>query len=112
LPFINDKLCQYFKAYDIFSNKIETPEVFDDVHKSILKSNWKSVKYMLWNTSEENKTITETSKKRIDKEFQLTVINRYNEIQDILLGPVFQPLQQNIFSILLAYNKNINNFKM
>jgi hypothetical protein len=112
LPFIYDKLGQYFKAYDIFFNKIETPEAFQDIHKSISKKQWKSVKYMLWNTNEDSKTMTETSRKRVDNEFKLKVFDRYSEIQNILLGAVFQPLQQNIYSNLIANDKYTNNYKM
>jgi hypothetical protein len=91
---------------------VDTPDLFNQHHKTIALGNWKGVKYMTYPVDDESKTLSESHKKRIDKEHKLIVMNRFTKIKDIILSPVFQPLQHNIYSNLLYFYKMTNNCKM
>jgi hypothetical protein len=113
LPFLFKEINAKFFVYDIYNEKIENPSDFQEIHKTLVKSNWKKISFnSLPMFIEDKKEMKETSKKRIDKDFKLYVVNRLNDVKKYLLTPIWEPIQYNIYLNLLNFYKNVNDLKM
>jgi hypothetical protein len=110
LPFIFQELRKYYNCYDIYNKNIDNQHLFDHHHRTVVQASWKSINFIACNLNDG--MVSETNKKRIDKEHRLTVTNRLGNLMDIILAPSFQPLQHNIYSNMMYFYKLTNDCKM
>jgi hypothetical protein len=113
LPVIFNELKKTLFVYDIYNEKIENPDQFDICHKKIIRSKWKRIVPYVMSANEEDKNnAQESNKKRIDKEYKLYIKKRTSEISHLLIDPVWEPLQYNLFLNIINFYKQNQNIKL
>lgn len=112
LPFLFKEIIPKLYVYDIFNEKIENPLMFMDIHKKITKSLWKKHSYFAVAHNEDKSEMKETSKKRVDKELKLYVVNRIQGVKNFLLNSIWEPIQYNLYMNLCNFYKITNDLKM
>jgi hypothetical protein len=112
LPFLFKEITPKLYVYDIFNEKIENPQMFMEIHKKITKSLWKKHSYFAVAQNEDKSEMKETSKKRVDKEFKLYVVNRIQGVKNFLLNSIWEPIQYNLYMNLCNFYKITNDLKM
>jgi hypothetical protein len=112
LPFIFKTISSSLYAYDIFNEKIENPDEFQDIHRKLLKHSWKKISFNTTSNFEDKKEMKENSKKRIDKESKLYVVNRLKSIKKYSLNSVWEPIQYNVYLNLMHFYNLIGNLNL
>jgi len=136
VPYFLKEISERFSVNNIFDDKIDHLEQFNQIHKGIIKANNKeiayytSLKYLenefperninnysksysnIYNTETTPLNFSENFRKRIDKENKLLIVKRPNLLKKFNLVGKWAPIQNNIIKNFINFYEKSNNQKM
>lgn len=130
------EIAEKFAVNNIYEDKIENLEQFNQHHKGIIKSNYKEIAYytspkylenefaeknisnysksfsFIYNTDLTPINFSENNRKRIDKENKLIIVKRRSLFKKYNLARKWGPIQNNILKNFTSLYEKLNNQKM
>jgi len=130
------EISEKFAVNNIYEDKIENLENFNQYHKVIIKANYKEIAYYssqknldnefaerkisnysksynnIFNTESLPVHSSENNRKRIDKDNKLIIVKRRNLFKKFNLVKKWGPIQNNILKNFISLYEKLNNNKM
>lgn len=136
IPYFLKEISEKFNVNNIYEDKIENLEQFNQTHKWIIKSNNKEIAYYtspkflenefaernisnyskcfnnIYNTESIPVNFSENNRKRIDKENKLIIVKRRSLFKRFNLVKKWGSIQNNILKNFISLYEKLNNQKM
>lgn len=136
IPYLLKEIAERFAVNNIYEDKIENLEQFNQNHKGIIKSKHKEIAYytspkflenefaeknignysksfcFMYNTDSIPINFSENNRKRIDKENKLIIVQRRGLLKRYNLTRKWGPIQNNILKNFVSLYEKMNNQKM
>ena len=95
-----------FPIYNIYMKKIKNWELFNDIHRKVIKKGWKNLLFQMKEKDNEgNSSLKEVSKKKIVKGSKLYISNYDKSINDYNYNLIWFNIQECLYKTIINYCK-------
>ena len=100
-------LNSHFPIYDIYHKKIENLEIFNNIHRKVIKKGWKNLLFQMEEKDNNGQMVLkEVSKKKIVKGSKIFISNYNKDINQFKYNLIWFNIQECLFRNIINYCKN------
>ena len=101
-----------FPIYDIYHKKIHNLELFNEIHRKIIRKGWKNLLFQMEEKDKKGQvTLKEVNKKKIVKGSKVYISNYNKDINQFSYNLLWFNIQECLFRNIINYCKNNNEMQ-